>query len=341
MIKKVFTIILLSAAAAIAQTGFSVSKSYEPREKPKAIEDVKPIASSAQEVVIPVSVFDMKGMPVTDLTQANFSVIAGGVEQKVTSFEKASESPSIVLLLDMSPSAHFRIEKIREQAAAFVEALPAGAKVMIADFNSEMNIRTQLTSDRKEILRGISKTKVGDGTSLYSSIQTLFQKVLPLVPGRKVVVLFTDGVDTTSAKTSYANSLREIELGDVSVYTVFHDTYTEVMQPGTSIGPIGGGRFPLPPGVMLGRGRNMPGTYIKEYEFGREYLGDLGSATGGRVLSSDKFDGVIKQFVAELSTKYYVTIPILRTNAAPSSKPLKVRINRPDLIVLAKGSFIE
>lgn len=348
MIKNTLAIILLTAAASLAQTGFSESKSYKPRDVAKidADKNTTLVTPPLQDVAIPVSVVDAKGIPVTDLAQSNFTVFVDGVEAKVTGFNKAAEFPNVILLLDMSPSAHRRIETIRDQAAAFVEDLPAGAKVMVADFNSQMNIRTQLTADRKSILDGIDGTKVGDGTSLYSAIHTLFEKVIPTIPGRKVVVLFTDGVDTTSTKSSAARSLHEVEKRDVSIYTVFHDTLKDFPQPGASIGPLGGrprsGRpsgFPLPPGVLIGRGRT-PGSYEKEYEAGRNYLADLASSTGGRVVETDKFQTTIQPLVAELSARYTVTVSV-PANGSAASRPLKVRVNRGDLNVVARGSFIE
>jgi hypothetical protein len=103
------------------------------------------VAASTQSVVIPLSVLYMNGTPITDLTRENVSVFVDGVETPVTGFEKSTELPNIILLLDISPSAHLRIEKIREQAKAFVEALPTGTKVLVAEFHSQMNIRPQLS----------------------------------------------------------------------------------------------------------------------------------------------------------------------------------------------------
>ena len=333
LVLSIFTL----ASLTLAQTGFSESKPYEPKGDAKLEEKNRnPQTATSQEIVIPVSVLDKTLTPVTDLTKANFGVFVNGAETSVTSFEKASELPNIILLLDMSPSAGLRSETIRKQAEKFVEALPSGAKVMVAEFHSQMKIRTQLTSDRAEMLKGISKTKVDDGTSLYSAVHTLFQQVLPQVPGRKVIVLFTDGVDTTSTKSNYPKSLHVVENADVPVYVVFHDTFNDIPKNlGTLIGPAGR-HFPLPPGLV----RQGRGSAQKEYEIGREYLKDLVSATGARALPSDKFDSLIKSLVTELSVRYHLTISVQR-NGTARSRPVRVRINRPDLTVLARGSFID
>ena len=336
MIRNLLTLTLLLAATTVAQTSFSESQPYKPKAKSKA--STTPSAATSRDFVIPFSVLDKNGMPVTDLTRDQVMVLVDRVEAEVTAFETPRELPNIVLLLDMSPSTALRVEKIKEQARDFVNALPAGARVLVAQFNSTLNIPTQLTEDRNEILEGIKKAQFGDGTSLYSTIETMAEKVLPLVPGKKVVVIFSDGVDTTSKKGGEARSLRALEKSAVPFYAVLHDTSTD-RKPGASLGNRGilGNHWPLPPGLI---GQGTRGSSREEYERGREYLDDLGLATGGRVLNGEKFDEAIKSFVVELSSIYYVTISVPR-NGSLASRPVRVRINRRDLNVMAKGSFVE
>jgi hypothetical protein len=60
------------------------------------------VAASTQSVVIPLSVLYMNGTPITDLTRENVSVFVDGVETPVTGFEKSTELPNIILLLETS-----------------------------------------------------------------------------------------------------------------------------------------------------------------------------------------------------------------------------------------------
>ena len=61
-------------------------------------------------------------------------------------------------------------------------------------------VLTEPTNDREEIYHAIRKTSFGNGTSLYDAVHLTIAKRLNGVEGRKAVVLFTDGVDTTSRK---------------------------------------------------------------------------------------------------------------------------------------------
>ena len=77
---------------------------------------------------------------------------------------------------------------------------------------------TRFTADVKYIDRGIEQLSSGAGTSLYDAIflgaDSLVEK-----QGRKVMVLITDGGDTTS-HTDYANALRRAQQAEAIVYSI-------------------------------------------------------------------------------------------------------------------------
>ena len=290
-------------------------------------------ATQRRSVVIPVSVLDRMGAPVSNLSREAFTVFVDGTAVAVEGFEKPTSLPNVVLLLDMSPSTFKRIEDIRAKARDFVLALPAGTKVMVAEFHSQMNIRSQLTDDRDQIQKAISNTQVGDGTSLYTAMQTLSGKVLPSIPGRTVVVLFTDGVDTTSTSGTYKSSVLEVGSTDASIYPVYYDTSVDanLRPPRPRLDP-----FLFPPGTIPTRG--IAGMSEREYERGREYLEDLAAVSGGRLLSASKFEASMKSLAAELASKIYLRISIAD---ADSRRSVRVRVNRPSLKVISRGALLE
>ena len=332
------------ATASVASQGtYSESASFERKlpanRKEKEKDPVKSnhdpaSATGARSVVIPVSVFDRAGAPVSDLSKEDFTVFVDGSAIAVQAFEKPASLPNVLLLLDMSPSAFKRIEDIRTKARDFVFALPPGTKVMVAEFHSQMNVRSQLTDDRDQIERAISSTKVGDGTSLYTAMQTLAEKVLPAIDGRTVVVLFTDGVDTTSTSGTYGSSVVGVGRADASIYPVYYDTSVDTnlrsMRP--RLDP-----FLFPPGTLPTRG--IAGMSEREYERGREYLEDLAAVSGGRLLHAGKFAEGMKSLAAELGSKVYLTISI--ADVAASRRLVKVRVNRPGLKVISRGALLE
>ena len=347
MIKNILTnlcAIAVFGCVAFSQTPYSESTSYKPRpaadsdkkkkpEKKKAEPTAEPaVVSGSGIVTIPVSVWDKTGVLVNGLTKADLNIFVDGVEVPVVGFERSRDPLNVILLLDSSPSAMELVKTMKEQAWKLVQALPSNARVTVIDFNSKMNVRTEMTSDRAATQAAITKIKMGDGTSLYSAIRTMYDKVIPQVPGRKVIVLMSDGVDTTSTGSTFANSLREVEKGDVSYYPIYFDTFRYVSGVRN--------RQTDPRLEALLRQLGNPGMSEDEYKIGLAYLNDLAVQSGGRVLSSEKIDdAAIRLLIDELSSKYYATVSVPKTGTG--SRQLKVRINRPGLTVFARGSFIE
>ena len=344
MIAKLLLALLLGLIVVTsipAQEKYSESAPFERKlpgnRKDKDEPTSRPVPASATEprpVIIPVSVLDRTGAPVSNLSKDDFTVFVDGAAIAVEAFEKPTSLPNVILLLDMSPSAFEQIEDIRLKALDFALELPAGTKVMVAEFHSQMNIRSQFTDDRVQIEKAISNTKVGDGTSLYTAIQTLSQKVLPAIAGKTVVVLFTDGVDTTSTSGTYRSSVLEIGSSDASIYPVYYDTSVDanMRPPRPRLDP-----FLFPPGTIPTRG--IAGMSEREYERGREYLEDLAAVSGGRLMPAAKFDAGIRSLAAELASKIYLRISI--AHAADSRRSIKVRVNRPGLKVISRGALLE
>ena len=73
-----------------------------------------------------------------------------------------------------------------------------------------------------------ARRNFGDGTSLYEAVDYVINDQLRQIQGRKAVVLFTDGVDTTSRRANYQSTIRETEEVDALFYTIRYDTSRDV-----------------------------------------------------------------------------------------------------------------
>jgi VWFA-related protein len=350
-------IICLCALAGSAQTNYSESAAYKPRKiaapvskkdrKKKSDEKdkVAPVIDVVSDlnaggdinVTIPVSVLDRSGVAVSGIRKEEVSVFVDGVEVPINTFEQDKEPVTMVLVLDSSPSAQLRFKTMQEQASKLIRSLPSNMKVMVIDFNTKFNVRTQPTTNRAETLAAISKMKMGDGTSIYSAVQFMWQKILPPVPGRKVVVLMTDGVDTTSENSDFEKSLTEVEKEDVTVYPTYFDTMND-HPPGRNISDDFVAQILRQNNIPSGAFSKLPSSET-EYKTGLVYLNDLATATGGRIFSSEKLEAGTKSLLGELVNRYYVTITVPRKHTG--SRPVRVRVNRVPLAVFARGSFLE
>jgi VWFA-related protein len=281
-------------------------------------------------ITIPVSVFDRNGLYIPDLGKDNFKIFEDGVEQPIEFFATTENPFTVVLLLDTSPSTEFKIEEIQEAAIAFVNLLKPHDKVMVVEFDANVHVLTEPTTDRALIYKGIRKADFGYGTSLYDSVDFTLRKRLSKIEGRKAVVLFTDGVDTTSTKVGYDSSLREAEEADATIFPIYYNTYFDQNR------QSGGIFTPFP--VTLQRSTSQ------EYALGRQYLKDLADSTGGRVFNADNSaGGLMRTFesIAEELRRQYTIGYIPENPGQPGQrKSIKVRINRPKLVIRARDSYI-
>src|SRR5262249_4581778 len=146
---------------------------------------------------MPVSVLDKQGRFISGLNQRDFRIFENGVEQKVGYFQSVEQPFTVILMLDVSPSTQWQIEEVQNVESAFDDQLRPNDKVLVLSFDEKVHVLSQITNDRYTLRNAIYKTKFGDGTSLYDAVNHVLEQELSQIQGRKAVVLFTDGVDTT------------------------------------------------------------------------------------------------------------------------------------------------
>ena len=294
-------------------------------------------------VTVPVTVLDRNGRYVPQLRRENFRIQENGVEQKIAYFATTDSPFSVVLLIDTSGSTRFRLDDIQRSAINFVDKLKQTDSVMVMSFDDRIEVLCKATTDREVITKAIRRTRTGGGTRLYDAVADILTKQLKTIPGRKAVVLFTDGVDTMSRRASYDSTIRMAEESDAPIYSVDYDTSGS----GGGVwgqGIPGGGPtilgIPLPrPGIPGSTGGATPGDYRRAVA----YLHALSNKTGGRFYSGDSLFGIAQAFswIAEELGRQY-SLGYYPSTAAKDGerRQIKVRVTEPDLVVKARDSYI-
>ena len=295
-------------------------------------------------VMVPVTVLDRTGRYVPLLRREHFRVIENGVEQKIAYFATTDSPFSVVLLIDTSGSTHFRLDDIQDAAIKFVDKLKPSDSVMVMSFDDRIEVMCKATTDRNVITKAIRRTRTGGGTRLYDAVADILTKQLKTIPGRKAVVLFTDGVDTTSHRASYDSTVRLAEESDAPIYSVDYDTSGSGSIYGQGL-PLPGGRgtilgLPLPqPGIPGTTGGTTPGDYKRA----ARYLHALSDTTGGRFYSGDSLFGIAQAFTwiaEELGRQYSLGYYPATTGKAGERRQIKVKVTEADLVVKARDSYI-
>jgi len=136
-----------------------------------------------------------------DVTAADLEVIEDGVSQKVDTFQEAVDPVSIVVALDQSGSMKKSADLVRQTAKDFVLAVRPEDSLALILFADEPKYAHVLATNRQWSLDAIEKYNPNGGTALYDA---LWNSLLTLkgVPGRRAVVVMTDGRDENNPGTA-------------------------------------------------------------------------------------------------------------------------------------------
>ena len=307
-------------------------------------------------VTLPVSVMDRDGRYIPNLRKEDFRLWEDNVEQNVAVFSSVDKPFSVVLMLDTSGSTRFRLADIQDAAITFVNQLRQDDRVMVVSFDDQVRVLAEFTSDRSRLREAIRRTQPGDGTKLYDAVDLVMNQRLNSVTGRKAIVLFTDGVDTTSRHASYSSNVRDAEELDALIYPVQYDTYTDQGGggsgwPGSSrlpnsnadiLGQILGGIFRKGGGRSSGGGGGV-GTSRREYDLANRYLHELAERTGARNYQADSTQNLSAAFanVAEELRRQYTLGYYPKTPAqAGQRRQIRVRVSQPNLAVRTRDSYV-
>ncbi len=307
-----------------AQTGETVNE-----------EDVVKVETNL--ITIPVSVYERSGVYIGGLQQTNFKIFEDGKEQEIAYFGTAEQPFTVILLIDTSPSTSFKIEEIQNAAITFVDQLRPEDKVMVISFDYGVDVLTDFTNERQKIYKAIRRTSFGGGTSLYDAVETALRKKLAKVDGRKAIVLFTDGVDTSSGRAGFNSTLEQAEEADSIIFPIYYNTFLENRGIGGS-----GGVMSTPPTIGLPQGNGAPTA--ADYARGRGYLQTLADMTGGKMFRAEStvgglnaaFEGIAKELRSQYSIGYYPA----EEGTPGQRKQIKVRVNRPNVAIRARDSYI-
>jgi Ca-activated chloride channel family protein len=278
-------------------------------------------------ITVPTTVMDRNGRYVANLRKDDFKVFEDGVEQTVANFSSIEKPFTVALMLDVSGSTQAQLAQIREAANTFVSRLRFNDRLMAISFDGQVHLLTEptLVSD---IRRGkLHIPAVTDGTVLYDAVDFAVKR-LAQIPGRKAIVLLTDGVDQNS-RSSLKETLSEVGESDILIYTVQYNTLPQLPQRLSQI-------------RNEKARRRVQERLMKAYAISGPYLRALADKTGGRFYRADDLRNVAPAFEAitsELGVQYSLSYYPKSGSTSGTQRSIKVRVRYPNLVVRARDSY--
>jgi VWFA-related protein len=214
----------LSVAVIITTAALSVP-AQKPKPSPTPIpEDPQGTVKVAiRRVRLPITVTDKKGQFVPGLTKNDFVILEDKVPQAIETFsdDLSQTTPLYVaVLMDTSPSTAGKLRFQQESAMNFIQTVvkPRKDRVLFGTFDDQINLLQDFT-DKLDLLDKavFSVKKMGTQTALFDAIWQFCDEKMRSVPGRRVLLLVTDGEDTYSR----ANIRDAIDIAQRTETTIF------------------------------------------------------------------------------------------------------------------------
>jgi Ca-activated chloride channel family protein len=180
-------------------------------------------------VYVTATVRDRDGRLVTDLEADDFVVEEDGRPQTLQVFAPAASPEereelalNLGMLFDTSESMARHLRLSRHSAVRFLESIPRAKDLILIFFDRDIRISRYNSENQQGIFERILETEGQGYTALYDSIAVYVSRAIG-TPGRKVLVIFTDGDDTTS-RTSASDVIDLVRSTNVTIYPVAFPT---------------------------------------------------------------------------------------------------------------------
>jgi VWFA-related protein len=181
--------------------------------------------AGTRTVAVYATVTNAAGRLETDLSRDDFKIDDDGKRQELTLFSNDVQPITVIMLLDRSGSMKPNFDLEERAAEAFVGAMGPADKARIGSFATRIQVDPDdFTSDHGALMKILRNDLQEDGpTPLWNAVDTGIDKLL-LEPGRRVVLVFTDGVDMPQNFSSRNKSLKDVmkraEEQNVMVYAI-------------------------------------------------------------------------------------------------------------------------
>jgi VWFA-related protein len=210
VIRRFLLLLLLSTAAVARPSGQAQPPTF---------------SAANRTVAIYATVTNAVGRLVTDLERDRFDVFDNGKKQELTLFANEIQPITIVMLLDRSGSMRENFELVEQAGEAFVAAMLPADKARIGSFSNRVQVDPQeFTSDHGELLSILRRELQEEGpTPLWNAVNVGITALLHQ-EGRRVILVFTDGVDMPMNFKNNNSSLKSVmkraEEENVMIYAI-------------------------------------------------------------------------------------------------------------------------
>jgi Ca-activated chloride channel family protein len=269
-------------------------------------------AAEARTVNLTVTVRGADGKLLKDLSSADFKVFEDDKPEPIQFFarvfdpsraddegQEGAPDPTAIdlgMLFDTSSSMAEVLRLSQNAAIQFLEAIPRARDLTTVFFDSDIRLSRFNSESQQGLYRRLQKSQGTGSTLLYDAVAVYLSRISD-DPGRKIVVIFTDGEDSRSLIS--VPELRDlVRSSTVTIYPILF-----------------GGKYSTASAGLQAKA----------------VMRDLADLTGGEVYAPTSFSDLIPIYqglLDELAAQYVIGY-VPQSDAAPGDHRLRVEVNHP------------
>jgi VWFA-related protein len=301
----------------------------------RVIAGQEPNFSAGVKVVnVLATVRDKQGQIVKNLKREDFTLLEDGRPQVIRYFAQQSDLPlTLGLLVDTSYSERRMIPTERTASHKFLDQVlrPEQDKAFLIHFDHDVELLLDLTSSREQLERALDRLQVPKrhepsqgpafgGTAFYDSIYLAAGEILKKQPGRKALIMLTDGEDNAS-KISMEEAISAAERADTLGYVV-RISDEEI-------------------GSMVGAGWHGPRGAIERLD-GKKILKRIAKETGGGYFEFGKkksLEHIYSEIEEDLRNQYSLGYTSDKPDSKSGFRKIELKTASKGLVVQARNGY--
>lgn len=281
--------------------------------------------TTAQMVLVPITVTDHYGKTVNGLRAEDFTVFDDQSPQPIMSFTSEDAPCSVGLVLDTSGSMRYTLGAAKDVAHAFFGASNPGDEFFLLTVSTQPEALSGFTSDTEALEKSIQFTSPEGMTALIDTVYLGLNRMRAARQPRRALLILSDGLENNS-RYSKSELMRVALEADVQIYALIvdglHSTSTNTV--------------PFRPSMV-----RKPGDQGQERQ-GPSMLEDLSDRTGGlhfRVHSADEAKEAITKVGLALRNQYVIAYSAPDSGPAGKWHRIRVKSSVPKVSVYARSGY--
>jgi Ca-activated chloride channel family protein len=190
-------------------------------ETPESPESGDTIRIASDLVTVVTTVSTNATIDAVPLAQQDFEILEDGIPQELANFARDSDQPiQLVVLMDTSLSVAQKLDFEKKAMLRFLErVMRPQDRAAIFSVSTDVTVLQEFTGQLSQLTQSAKQLRAQGATSLYDGIYLAAGYLQPTT-GRRIIIIVSDGSDTTSQKGLLA-ALERAQQADAMIYAVY------------------------------------------------------------------------------------------------------------------------